>query len=458
MKVERDSLRGPYDLIVVGSGPAGLTLARKYRELTTGNVLMVESGDESYTKQDAGNLNAGHKLNVVTATGDFPASHYIRHNRRILGGTSTVWTGYCAVLEKRSFLNGEWPFGYNELERYYPEAADILRLPKEVYTYAEAPFPDNPNVVYKPYYFSAPLVRFNSLFRNWIQQNASVDILFNHTVTRIRIESGVALSVFVQESSHNRTTPMEVFGKRIVLAAGGVQNPRLLQFSLPNELPVGLFFCEHPHWHNYTSLILDEQKFQSIAYQPPSGTSVDHAIQLSGAFSNAHGLLSVTFSISTRTLRQTKSRANFLGRNRKAIITELDVRAEMSPSKKNSITLSDSRRDALGQPIAHVSMTSNPQEVRAAYEHLNTELVRSGLGRMSTPRVKRLRGGGHMMGSTRMGTDPKRSCTDSSGRVHGLENLYVAGSSLFPAAAAANPTLTIVALSLRLAVHLARVK
>ena len=128
----------------------------------------------------------------------------------------------------------------------------------------------------------------------------------------------------------------------------------------------------------------------------------------------------------------------------------------MLPSKKNSITLSDSWRDALGQPIAHVQMTFNRQEVWAAYESLNTELVRSGLGRMKIRKPRPW--GGHMMTSTRMGIDPKRSCTDSSGRVHGVENLYVADSSLFPAVGAANPTLTIVALSLRLAAHLARIK
>ena len=60
-----------------------------------------------------------------------------------------------------------------------------------------------------------------------------------------------------------------------------------------------------------------------------------------------------------------------------------------------------------------------------------------------------------MMGTTRMGSDPKLSVTDAQGQVHGVKNLYVAGSSLFPAAAAANPTFTIVALSLRLAAHLA---
>lgn len=453
MKVERNRLREPYDLIVIGSGPAGLTLAHKYDELTTGNVLIVESGGESNSN------HAAHELNVVTATGDLPASYYSpRHNKRTFGGTSTVWSGWCTVLEKRAFLNGEWPFGYDELERYYPEAANILNVTEDVHTHPEKPFPDNPNVVYKPYYLSDPPVRFNSLFGNWIRQNASVDILFNNTVTKIHIENGVALSVFIQESSHDRTTPVEIFGKNIVLAAGGVQNPRLLQLSLPNELPVGMFFCEHPHYHSLVHLILDEQKFLSTAYQPRSGIRIIHAIQLSSAFSNAHRLQSTTFEIRIKGRRQTTLRANFLGRNRKAIITRSTVRAEMSPLKKNSITLSDSRRDALGQPIAHVSMTFNRQEVRAACEHLNTELVRSGLGRMSISKPRRWSGGGHMMGSTRMGIDPKRSCTDSSGRVHGVENLYVAGSSLFPAVAAANPTLTIVALSLRLAAHLARIK
>ena len=61
-----------------------------------------------------------------------------------------------------------------------------------------------------------------------------------------------------------------------------------------------------------------------------------------------------------------------------------------------------------------------------------------------------------MMGSTGMGDDPGNSVADAQGRVHGIENLYVAGSSLFPSAAAANPTLTIVALSLRLADYLSR--
>src|SRR3546814_9535909 len=55
-------------------------------------------------------------------------------------------------------------------------------------------------------------------------------------------------------------------------------------------------------------------------------------------------------------------------------------------------------------------------------------------------------GGYHHMGTTRMGSNARTSVTDSDGRVHGIANLYVAGSSLFPTGSWANPTLTPVAL------------
>jgi len=64
-------------------------------------------------------------------------------------------------------------------------------------------------------------------------------------------------------------------------------------------------------------------------------------------------------------------------------------------------------------------------------------------------------GGFHHMGTTRMADDPRRGVTDGWGRVHGLPNLHIAGSSLFPTGGWANPTLTILALSLRTADRIA---
>jgi choline dehydrogenase-like flavoprotein len=63
-------------------------------------------------------------------------------------------------------------------------------------------------------------------------------------------------------------------------------------------------------------------------------------------------------------------------------------------------------------------------------------------------------GGWHHMGTTRMSNDPASGVVDKNCKVHGLANLYIAGSSCFTTAGAANPTLSLVALSLRLAAHL----
>jgi choline dehydrogenase-like flavoprotein len=62
--------------------------------------------------------------------------------------------------------------------------------------------------------------------------------------------------------------------------------------------------------------------------------------------------------------------------------------------------------------------------------------------------------GNHHMGTTRMSADPFQGVVDADCRVHGLANLYVAGSSVFPSCGPVNPTLTIVALALRLADHI----
>ena len=64
------------------------------------------------------------------------------------------------------------------------------------------------------------------------------------------------------------------------------------------------------------------------------------------------------------------------------------------------------------------------------------------------------RGGWHHMGTTRMSDDPRQGVVDRNCRVHGIENLYVAGSSVFPTAGSGTPTLMLVSLALRLADHI----
>lgn len=151
----------------------------------------------------------------------------------------------------------------------------------------------------------------------------------------------------------------------------------------------------------------------------------------------------------------------------------LIARAEQAPNPDSRITLAHDDRDALGLPRAVLDWRlseTDTRTLRVLVGTVNGELQRLGLGSASPlpwladagtdwpvdPTIGRHPiGGYHHMGTTRMAADPGRGVVDPQGRVHSLANLYVAGSSVFPTSGWANPTMTIVALTLRLADHLA---
>jgi choline dehydrogenase-like flavoprotein len=128
----------------------------------------------------------------------------------------------------------------------------------------------------------------------------------------------------------------------------------------------------------------------------------------------------------------------------------LVTRIESAPNPDSRVTLVR-ERDALGMRRVRLDWRLSEIDRRSAVrtvELLGAELGRGGLGRL------RLDGGWHHMGTTRMADDPKLGVADRDCRVHGVSNLFVAGSSVFPTAGSGTPTLTLVALALRLADHL----
>lgn len=142
----------------------------------------------------------------------------------------------------------------------------------------------------------------------------------------------------------------------------------------------------------------------------------------------------------------------------------LDVHAEQAPDPASRITLVEHARDALGMPRLRIDWRYASHDiaaVRRALVLLAEDLARSGVGTLDCDdaaveaELTRYGAyGGHHIGTTRMGTDPRMSVVDADCRVHGIGNLYVAGSAVFPTSSQANPTLPLVALALRLATHL----
>jgi choline dehydrogenase-like flavoprotein len=136
---------------------------------------------------------------------------------------------------------------------------------------------------------------------------------------------------------------------------------------------------------------------------------------------------------------------------------EAIMHLEQTPDPENRVMLG-TERDALGLPKVELHWRwSARDEANAlrAREIFAQEFERASLGRLVIrERVALHSSVHHHMGATRMHRDPRKGVVDENCRVHGVSNLFVAGSSIFPTGGYANPTLTLVALALRLADHL----
>jgi choline dehydrogenase-like flavoprotein len=147
----------------------------------------------------------------------------------------------------------------------------------------------------------------------------------------------------------------------------------------------------------------------------------------------------------------------------KANLYSLDFHAEQQPNPESRVSLSD-ETDALGMARLKVDWrytTGDVDTVTRALALLAGDIRRSRVGSFdydpTTVEAEMTRYGaygGHHIGTARMGSDPRSSVVDAGCRVHGIDNLYIAGSATFPTSSQANPTLTVVALALRLAAHL----
>jgi choline dehydrogenase-like flavoprotein len=144
------------------------------------------------------------------------------------------------------------------------------------------------------------------------------------------------------------------------------------------------------------------------------------------------------------------------------VLRQLRCMAEQAPNPLSRVRLDGRRRDALGVPTAVLDWQLSELDrvsLRRAQDVVATAFEAAGLGRITrllgeeAPAAD-VRGQWHHMGTTRMAREPRQGVVDPAGRVHGMSNLYVTGSSVFPTSGYANPTLTILALALRLASHL----
>ena len=471
------------DVCVVGAGAAGITIARALSRSGL-KVLVLESGGLGFDQRTQ-NLSGGRSVGQPAGVG---YSHL-----RYFGGTTNHWRGWCRPLDEIDFEPREsvphsgWPLRRSDLDPYYDAARDVCELREDSFDPAHwaartgtrmfRPTRDVASTVFQV----SPPTRFGEVYREELRRADDVTILLHANVTRVQLaEGGRAVEALrVATLSVRRFT---VRARRYVLAAGGIENPRLLLASndvrrhgIGNEHDlVGRFFADHPHLF-----------VGSIRFPADPRASAYYGVHPVGAHPRAEVGLTTTdrFVRAERLLRiylvplpgpapaPLDAEVRAVGRDlagadlgRAHTITK---RTEQAPNPDRRVTLGR-RTDELGVPSVVIDWRISEIERRSAARSLAA--IAASLGALGVGRIwnrllveedrvwREARGGSHHIGTVRMASDPRDGVVDADCRVHGVSNLYVAGSAVFPTTGYANPTFTIVALALRLAEHLRKAR
>lgn len=490
------------DLCIIGAGPAGLSLAREFIGEKIG-VLVLESGGREPQSRIQ-------KLNDGAVVGDAYGG-LRRSRRRAVGGTAHAWNikiaggqgAKYAPLDPYDFEErvgwpyGGWPFDYSRLDPYYRRAQVVCGLGPFAYDgepWLDEEFPALPlgagRLTTKVYHFGAGRI-FTGIYPSQIRASANVTLC--HHATACGLETENAGSKVVAAKIASSSGGRFVARARIyVLAAGAIENARLLLVSGGADAPgnrhgwVGRCFMEHLRDDALALVPASPELFGRArfydAHAARDGSIVGGRLAPADSALREHEFpnWSVTLfprlkvwrpaGITGRVLNRLRllagERLNLgYGWSRAANLSarsdafRLLINLEQKPDPENRVTL-DGRRDFLGVPQAGLEWRWRAHE-QAALERLRGFFARAveaaGLGRVETrARSRPDPNAHHHAGTTRMHEDPRRGVVDADGRVHECDNLYAAGGSVFPTAGFVNPTLTIVALALRLADHLKR--
>jgi choline dehydrogenase-like flavoprotein len=484
------------EVCIIGAGAAGITIARDLIRSGVAVCLLEAGGLSIDPHVDT--------LSVVENVGHAYAPNRLR--LRLFGGTTNHWGGHCVPLRESDLQPRDWvahtgwPFAYAELQPYYRRAHDQLGIgpfdydPKaaaaELKEAGLLPFDgqrvENTLSRYKR-------VRFGLAYGDELAASPHLRCVLYADVTALDLDAPEGGTVTVAQVRSVAGNQFTVRARYFILACGGIENARVLLAS-NHQRPAGLgnhadmagrFFAEHI-WFESGYIVpkapiatyrhyLEEIPLQQWGVRFHVALSNDAVRELripafraelqakSAAYWEAKDMREHGPSISA--LAQLLSNPFELGH---AIRCRADTPAdafvlgnhvEQTPNPESRVTLSHTR-DALGRPNARLNwrlQAIDKEGVMRAQTVLAREVGRAGAGRMHIglhdPEEIEMgaSGGAHHMGTTRMHQNPKLGVTDPWGRIHYTHNLYAAGSSLFPNCGYSNPTLTIVATSLRLA-------
>jgi choline dehydrogenase-like flavoprotein len=508
------------DVCIVGAGPAGISIAREL----VGNgarVWLLDSGSKDVERR-AQQLNRGQSAG-------YPIHRLHQSRVRAFGGTTRHWfapgdeTWAARPLDAIDFEvrpgipHSGWPFDRAHLDPYYVDAQALCRLGPFDYDAASWAEPSHtpslplPSGPVETTIFHHGTAGFDGYFEELVRA-PNVTLLLHASVVDLATTDApdVVDRVEVRRDDGSRCF---VRARLVVLAAGGIENARLLLLSnrvhrrgLGNDRDlVGRFFAERLSARS-GYLVPAAQELVGRAglyaiHEVVPGVRVQGALRVRDAAQRERQLLNCAFFLLARNLSLTAEAVRSIAslvkaRRRRPLpfatvpghlrnittgvgdlgafaldrvrrpdqtreVLALRVQAEQAPNPSSRVTLG-TRHDPFGQRVARVDwrpQASDRASIRASQEMVDTALRAAGLGHVELmlgdedpPAL--IEGNFHHLGTTRMHVDPAHGVVDADCRVHGVRNLFVAGSSVFPTYGCSNPTLTVVALALRLADHL----
>lgn len=522
------------DVCIVGSGPAGLAIAREFNGTTT-RIAILEAGEFTFNEETA-SLADGEVI------GD-PFSPLRDMRVRQFGGMSNVWnidlhTGGIGVryvpmdpidFEKREWVpNSGWPIVYEDVVPYYHRAHKFCQLGDFNYSseYWESANQkrtrfQNDDIVSGIFKFGPSDIYF-AQYRREMENSPNVSVYLHANATRVDANEDASSVNQIQVACLNGVN-FTVKAQSFILAAGAMENARLLLASNnrePNGLGnqhdvVGRYFMDHPlvdfgvllpfnrsiigamglydkkRVNNETvmgryaiaeSTLRREQllNISALVYPRDRRFRSEGNQSAKKLFSSLkHGALPANSlrhltNVATQsplifgnwyhhTLRKEVLKPNLaqgawsLGEDiHRYVKFEVLTQTEQTPHQDNRVVLSK-QRDQLGVPrMKLINYWREPDilSIRKAQQLFADAFEKSRVGKLiidDLPRPSAMMSTHHNMGTTRMHADSRQGVVDANSKVHGLSNLFVAGSSIFTTGGYANPTLTIVALSIRLA-------
>lgn len=490
-----------FDVCIIGTGPAGTSLARKLAARGL-DVALMEAGAVDWSEESQ-DITRGESVGILYPDLDVARLRY-------LGGNSNHWNGLCRPFEATDFEarpanpDAAWPISRADLDPYTGEVHDILDLtPID----DGDPDPDNPAETgfRRIHYFRSAPTNFGLKYLDELTASGRISLCLNANLVDLRLDDALGtVTGAVFRSYAPDDAGFTVRARAYALCCGGIENPRLL-LNFRSQIPagvgnqndlVGRYYSDHPGTPPplgeviYTNGVAADVQF----FCPTEALMAELGSMPMNVRLNYTDRRPLPFA--KELARTVQCSVPYAADMTDAVLGDalqcgmgggvtdwwrsrdgdrwpwgrVAFNAQPALNRDSRVMLSD-ETDAFGMQRVKLDWRVQPVD-----NHSIRETIKAFAGWLAEENIARMKiydwvlsdtpieiassgdesmSSWHHMCGTRMATDPKMGVVDADCRVHGLSNLYIGGSSVFSSSGFVNPTYTIVQLALRLGDHLA---